>query len=58
MTSDGQSFYLGTNLPVGDTIDGGILYVGSVGAIVPVFGLFGAAAWVRLSQSQALRNFK
>ena len=29
---DGSQFYLGSNLPVGDTIDGGILYVGSVGA--------------------------
>ncbi len=32
VTNDGQSFYVGTNLPVGDTIDGGILYVASVGA--------------------------
>ena len=32
VTNDGQSFYLGSNLPTGDTIDSGILYVGSVGA--------------------------
>ncbi len=29
---DGSQFYLGSNLPVGDTTDSGILYVGSVGA--------------------------
>ena len=32
VSNDGNEFYLASNLPVGDTTDNGILYVGSVGA--------------------------